>query len=323
MDDAVLQSWHARHRSSHTVPDGFHRMHVIHIHTPRCSEEFPSNGYGNTPVLNVLQPVAETAFTDALRNPVDGVVVADQIIFYSCHLDEPGFSCIVDQWCITTPAVWIVMLKFRCFEEVPLCPDLRTFGSAFLQNTCIRCLFGQITFSVYELYKRKVILAADTAVVFTKCRCDMNNTGTIAHGYVVSQYTNELSLLFCMLHSPAHAYSGSYSLYSRSLPCSFQNFVSRSSLLAKFAKYFVQKSFCHIISVSVCCFYFAVSLIRVHTKCHVGWQSPRCGGPCQEICILTDHFETNDAERSFTFYIPVKLPVRKAEFHNAGSKERS
>ena len=39
---------------------------------------------------------------------------------------------------------------------------------------------------------------------------------------------------------------------------------------SQFAKHFVQQGFCHVIGVSVSCLYFTVSLIRVHTQCHVG-----------------------------------------------------
>ena len=34
----------------------------------------------DTPVLYILQPVTKTALADALRDPVDGVVVADQVL---------------------------------------------------------------------------------------------------------------------------------------------------------------------------------------------------------------------------------------------------
>ena len=69
-----------------------------------------------SPVLNVCQPIAKTTLTDALRNPVDGVVVADQIILYCCHLDEPGLTCIVDKRCVTAPAERVAVLEGRCLE---------------------------------------------------------------------------------------------------------------------------------------------------------------------------------------------------------------
>ena len=51
----------------------------------------------DAPVLDVFQPVAEAAFADALRNPVDGVIVADEIVFDSGHFDKPGFPRVVDK----------------------------------------------------------------------------------------------------------------------------------------------------------------------------------------------------------------------------------
>ena len=37
----------------------------------------PVSVTGDTPVLNIFQPVAKTAFADGLWNPVDCIVVAD------------------------------------------------------------------------------------------------------------------------------------------------------------------------------------------------------------------------------------------------------
>ena len=71
---------------------------------------------GNTPVLDILKPVTKTSFSDGLRNPVYGVIVADQVIFDCSHLDEPGFSCVVDERCVTSPAVRIFMLELRSIE---------------------------------------------------------------------------------------------------------------------------------------------------------------------------------------------------------------
>ena len=75
----------------------------------------------DSPVLNVLDPVTETSFTDTFRNPVNCVIISDQIFANCCHLDEPGLTCIVDQWSITSPAVRIAMLELRCIIEKSSC----------------------------------------------------------------------------------------------------------------------------------------------------------------------------------------------------------
>ena len=64
----ILAASHGFHMSALTLPD-----------VQWCS---PVTVSGNTPVLNVLKPVTETSLTDALRNPVDSIIVTDQIILY-------------------------------------------------------------------------------------------------------------------------------------------------------------------------------------------------------------------------------------------------
>ena len=72
----------------------------------------------DSPILYILKPVSETSWTDRLRNPVYCIVVSDKIILYCCLLDVPWLSCIVDKRLVTSPAVWILMLKFRSIEKL-------------------------------------------------------------------------------------------------------------------------------------------------------------------------------------------------------------
>ena len=65
---------------------------------------------------------------------------------------------------------------------------------------------------------------------------------------------------------------------------------------------FVVDAFC----VSVSCLYFTVSLIRVHTQCHVGRQCPRSCGPCQEISVFADHFKANDRGAFFYGFVSLR-----------------
>ena len=55
----------------------------------------------------------------------------------------------------------------------------------FYEQSGIRSLLRHIALSVYKLDERKVIVASDPGVVFTECRCDMNDTGTVCHGNVI------------------------------------------------------------------------------------------------------------------------------------------
>ena len=69
--------------------DASDRMLVSALTFPDIQWSSPVTVTADTPVLNILNPVAETSLTDTFRDPVDCVVVSDQIIFYFCHLDEP------------------------------------------------------------------------------------------------------------------------------------------------------------------------------------------------------------------------------------------
>ena len=80
---------------------------------PDIERSSPVTVTADAPILDILQPVAETSFTDALRNPVDCIIIADQILLHRRHLDEPGFSGIIDQRSVAPPAMGIAMLKHR------------------------------------------------------------------------------------------------------------------------------------------------------------------------------------------------------------------
>ena len=174
---------------------------------PDIQRSTPVTITADSPVLNVFQPVAKTSFSDTFRNPVDGIVITDQVIFYRCHLDEPGFSRIVDQRCIASPAMRIIMLKLRRIEKLALLVKVNQHKRVCIlyKFTGIWCLRSHLTFSVYKLYKRKIILTAHAAVIFTKSRCDMNNTGTIAHGYIIITYY-KMSFFALFLYKLAGAF---------------------------------------------------------------------------------------------------------------------
>ena len=85
---------------------------------PDIQGSSPVTVTGDRPVLNILQPVSEASCSDGFRNPVYGIVVADQVVLNRCLPDIPRLSRIVDQRGVTSPAVRILMLKLRCVEQV-------------------------------------------------------------------------------------------------------------------------------------------------------------------------------------------------------------
>ena len=141
---------------------------------------------GQTPVDDVLQEVAHAAFLDVVRHPVDGAVVAHQLIAHGSHLDEPALAGIVDQRRIAAPAERIVMLKLRRLDQQSALLQI-------LQNELVRVLdehagplglLGQAALRIHQLNERQVILTTHAGVVLTECRRNVNDTGAVAHGDV-------------------------------------------------------------------------------------------------------------------------------------------
>ena len=133
--------------------NGANRMSVTAFTFPDIKWGSPITVTGNSPILNIFQPVTKTAFSNAFRHPVDSIVVTNQIVFDFCHSDEPGFSCIIDQRGSTTPAVWIAVLKFRCRKEQSACVQIfqNFWVGIFTEGTCPICLSGHFTFGVNQL----------------------------------------------------------------------------------------------------------------------------------------------------------------------------
>ncbi len=65
------------------------------------------------PILNVFKPVAEASLADTFRHPVDGIVVADEIITDIGHADKPRITRIVQKRRMATPAVRITVFEYR------------------------------------------------------------------------------------------------------------------------------------------------------------------------------------------------------------------
>ena len=85
-------------------------------------------------------------------------------------------------------------------------------------------------------------------------------------------------------------------LYSRS-------FLRTSKHLVFTFEYTVTERFCQIISISVI-FHFDISLIRIHTECHIRRKGPWGCGPSQRYAVLILHFKLAMADFSFTSLYP-------------------
>ena len=247
-------------------------MSVSALTLPYIKGSAPVSVSGNTPVLNIFQPVAETSRTYIFRYPVDGVVISDKPVSYVGHFDEPGISCVIDKRRVASPAVRIFMLKLWCSKQLALC--IKVFENMrvgiFYKHSPIRCFSCHIALCINKLYKRKVIVSAYPCVVLTESRSDMNYTRTVGHGYIVvaghkmtllallfSAFTGagEKRFIFCPFKILTHA--------------AFKHFVSCLAFLCKTAKHRIKQRLSHDIGVSVRSFYLAVCVGGVNAKCYV------------------------------------------------------
>ena len=69
--------------------DGADGMAVSAFAFPNVERRAPVAVAGDAPVLHVFKPVAEASLADGFRNPVDRVVVLDEVLAHLGHFDEP------------------------------------------------------------------------------------------------------------------------------------------------------------------------------------------------------------------------------------------
>ena len=136
----------------------------------------------------------------------------------------------------------------------------------------------------------------------------MNHTGTVCQCYIGIACNEEcfLVLLRSAVVSTLVYWLILFVFEIFSFVC-LKDLVSLCSVffIGKSAKYGIEKCNSHVISIAVGSFYFRIVFFRVHTECDVRRKCPWCCCPCEEICILSYYFETND-RRTF-FYIFIAL----------------
>ena len=141
---------------------------------------------GQTPVDDVLQEVAHAAFLDVVRHPVDGAVVAHQLVVHGGHLDEPALAGVIDQRRIAAPAERIIVLKLRRLDQQAALPEVGQHELVRILDEHARPLglLGQAALRIDQLHERQVVFAAHARVVLAERRGDVDDAGAVAHGDV-------------------------------------------------------------------------------------------------------------------------------------------
>ena len=283
-------------------------MHVSALALPDIQRCTPVAVTADAPVLNILDPVSETAFSDTLRNPVDRVIVRDQVVPYRCHLDEPGFTRIVNKRRVASPAVRIAVFKLRRVEKQSSAVQiLQHFRICFLyKQSCKRRGLRHVSFFIYKLYERKTVFSSYIRIIFTECRRNVNNTGTVCQCNicVAGHIKRFLVLLRSRICRALIKRLIFLALKIGSLVC-LKDLICRLSFFTQLSKHGIKKRACHIVNISVCCLYLCVIFIRIYTESQVGRQRPRCGGPCQDIGVFVFYLKSHN--RGTLFYIFVAL----------------
>ena len=251
----------------------------------------------DSPVLNIFQPITEASFSDTLRNPVDRIVVANQIVFDRSHLDEPGLTGIIDQRGVTSPAMRVAVLELRSVvQQTTVLQVLENRQvRVFAELSCPSCLLSHLTFFIYQLYKRQIIAAADLRVVLTKRRSSVYHAGTVCQSDIVR--ASHIVSFFLWR----------YKIKQRLIFSIFQIFscVTLQNLHI-FAQHFFHQSFCHVVDFSLVILSdLHIAFHRIDTESHVGRQSPWSRGPCQIVGILAHCLKAYNCGALFHVFIPL------------------
>ena len=257
---------------------------------PDIQRRAPVSVSGNAPVLYIFQPVSEASLADALRDPVDRVVVADQVVLDRRHPDEPRLARIVDQRCVTAPAVRIAVLKYRRGKELArLLQILEDHGISLLDKYSrpLR-IRAHTALGVHELYQRYAVLPADAGIVLAECGRAVYDAGTVGHGDIaVTPY--EECLAVRLLYGICRALIQRLVFLVLEIPA----LISLDDLVAALAEYLIQQSGRHDIGISVRPD-LGILLVGVDAQTDIARQCPWCRRPCQEIRVLVLDLEADD-----------------------------
>ena len=139
------------------------------------------------PVLHVLEPVAEAALADGLRDPVDGVVVRDELVLDRRHLDEPRRERVVEERRVAAPAVRIAMRELRRLEELALLLEIledQRVGLLDKDARPVRVL-RELALAVDEIHEAHAVFHADAVIVLTEGRRHVDDARAVLRRDVV------------------------------------------------------------------------------------------------------------------------------------------
>ena len=277
--------------------DGTDGMALAAFTLPNVKGGAPVAVAAQAPILNILQPVPEAALADAFGDPVDGIVIADEVILHRRHLDEPALAGIVQQGGIAAPAEGIVMLKLRRIVQKPPAFQVHQhLGVGVLHKQPRKGgLLGHMALAVHKLHKGQVIAAAHLCVVLTKGGRNMHDAGTVTHGNIVGH--RHIKALFLLLFGALGSAGEKrlvFLIFQRGTGHLLQHLVGGGVLGLQPSQYGIQKRLRHIVGAAVSGLHLAVGILGVDAQRHVARQRPGGGRPRQEVGVLALHLKAHD-----------------------------
>ena len=273
------------------------RMQVTAFAGPDVEGRAPVAVTRKTPVLHVLQPVAETTLADVLGDPVDRLIVADQILAHLAHLDEPGVLRVVNEGGVAAPAEGVLMLELGRREEqtarieigedhgVGVFDELAGGGSGLLH----------VTLGVHHLDEGQIVAATDARVVITEGGGDMNDTGTVRHRHVAVREDVVRALALRLGDVIGAGVEGLVALADEGFTDHLlKDLVGRGAVLRKRAEDGIKQGLGHIVGIAVGRLHAAVGVGGADAERGVRGQGPGRRRPGEEVGILVECAEAND-----------------------------
>ena len=273
------------------------RMQMSAFALPDIKRSSPVAVTGNSPILNVFEPVAETSLAYAFGYPVYSIVIADKVVLNSRHLNEPGFTRIVDKRSIAAPAMGIFMLKLRSVEQKPLFVKVAQNKRICVLNkfSGIRRFLCHIALAVNQLNKRQVIAASYAGVVLTERRGAVNNTGTVSHSNIAVAHNKECPFILLLANRLCAVEQRLVFLIFKLFSGKSSGYlISGSVIVSKTAENLIEQSLSHIVGITVRSLNAAIDFIRIDAESNVGRQRPGRCRPGKEISVLIGYFKAHD-----------------------------
>ena len=242
------------------------------------------------------------------------------MLLHSGHLDEPGFSRIVDQGRIAAPAEGIAVLELgRGKQQVLLRQSLQHLRIRILdEHTRPGRFLCHVALGIHKLHEGQIIFAAHVRVVLTEGGSDVNHARTIGQRNIgITGYIKRFFMLSFTGFHRAVKQRHILLVFQILALVLFQHLIGRRSrfLICQFSQHRIQQSLRHIIGKAVRRLHLRVGLVRIHAQRHIGRKRPGRGSPCQDISILILHLKAGDGGT----FLHILIALR----HLMGGKRRS